>query len=272
LNSKQSQQAPLLNDKSYALSIRNFLLILLLASGGLVCCRNVPEERSAPSFQKVDAVTSATRALLHPCQITEIHSYEALHFDPSKVKSGRLSYRLSRAAWVRVQVVLRKDPTLLIRTIIDWTYQEAGKHSLFWDGRDSSGYLVDKRKYPCMIIIEADKEIHRNHDWSRCNLIKIMLKLPRKVHLRKDKTLRIHFTVAPDRSGYIRINGLTARLYFDYEKVLEKVFLPSDKYNYVLYVPFTLETPTEHLITLVVSDGADHSGSASKMLFFLEEP
>lgn len=253
---------------------RNFLLIFFLAfvtSAGLAGCNIFHKEKPSPAAHKVDTITSATKAQMHPCQITERFTYEALHFDPLKQKYGRLSYRLSRDAWVRVQVILRKDPNLLIRTIIDWTNQKSGTHTLFWDGRDSSGYLIDKSKHPCMIKIEADKEIHRTHNWSRCNPLKIKLKLPKKVRVQEDTKVRIPFAIAPSRSGYIDENGFTARLYIDFEMVLERVFPPSAGYKYVMNLHFNSKIYGIHLITLVVSDGADHAGSASRLVRFLGE-
>jgi hypothetical protein len=206
-----------------------------------------------------------------PCQITERFTYEALHFDPSKQKYGRLSYRLSRDAWVRVQVVLRKDPSLLIRTIVDWEKQEAGIQTLFWDGRDSSGHLVDKSKYPCMVTIEADKEVHRTHDWSRCKELIVKLKLPKKVRVRKNASLQVPFTTVASRSGYIQETGLTARLYIDYEKIVEETFSPTGEHKHVLDLTFDSEMLGEHLVTLVVSDGADHSGSVSRLVRFQDK-
>jgi hypothetical protein len=207
-----------------------------------------------------------------PCQITERFTYEALHFDPSKRKYGRLSYRLSRDAWVRVQVVLRKDPSLVIRTIIDWEKQEAGIRTLFWDGRDSSGHLIDKSKYPCMITIEADKEIHRTHDWSRCKELIVKLNLPKKVRAEENASLQIPFTISASRNGYVQETGLTARLYIDFEKVVEKIFSPTGNRKHVLALPFDSKMFGEHLVTLVVSDGADHSGAVSRVVSFLDEP
>lgn len=206
-----------------------------------------------------------------PCQITERFTYEALHFDPSKQKYGRLSYRLSRDAWIRVQVVLRKDPNLLIRTLVDWEKQEAGIQTLFWEGRDSSGHLVDKSKYPCMITIEADKEVHRTHDWSRCKELIVKLKLSKKVRVRKNASLQVPFTIAASRSGYIKETGLTARLYIDFEKVVEKTFSPTGERKHVLALPFDSEMFGEHLVTLVVSDGADHSGAVSRLVRFQDK-
>ncbi len=246
-------------------------MISFLVFLGLENCKFTLEEKSTSRTNKADTITSATRAQMLPCQITERFTYDALHFAPSKQKFGRLSYRISRDAWVRVQVVLRKDPDLLIRTLIDWKKQEAGTHILFWDGRDSSGHLVDKSKYPCMIVMEADKEIHRTHDWSRCIEMKIKLRLTKKIRLREDASIQVPFSVAISRSGYIKESGLTARLYIDFRKVVEKNFPPSNKYKYALDLPISSDLSGTHLITLVVSDGADHSGAASRLVAFLNE-
>lgn len=253
------------------MSIRNFFLIFLITFFGIENCNPVSEEKISPGIVTADTITSATRDLLLPCQITERFTYDALHFDPSKQKNGRLSYRLSKAAWIRIQVVLRRDPGLLIRTIVDWKKQGAGTHTLFWDGRDSSGHLIDKNKYPCMIIFEADKEVHRAHDWSRCNELNIKLRLSKKVRLRENASLQVPFAIAASRSGYIKETGFTARLYIDFERVLEKNFPANNKYRYVIDLPVSSVIAGTHVLTLAVSDGADHSGAVSRRVRFLDE-
>lgn len=249
----------------------NILLIWLLACGPLINCKIPSEGPPSAADKKADTITSATRALFLPCQITERFTYEALHFDPSKQKYGKLSYRISKDAWIRVQVVLRKDPSLLIRTIVDWEKQEAGIQTLFWDGRDSSGHLVDKSQYPCLITIEADKEIHRTHDWSRCKELIVRLNLSKKVRVGENASLQVPFTIAASRSGYVQETGLTARLYIDFEKAVEETFSPTGERKYLLNLPFDSKILGEHLVTLVVSDGADHSGAVSRVVRFVDE-
>ena len=167
-----------------------------------------------------------------------------------------------------MKVVLRSDPDLLIRTLLDWTYQDAGIQVLSWDGRDSSGYLVDKGRYPCMILIEADKEIHRTHEHSRCKELKIQLDVPKKVLLRENVAVQISFTLVRSRSGYTGQNGCTARLYLDYERIVERVLPPTGRANYSLDLPVPSEESGPHLLTLVVSDGADHMGAVSRAVHF----
>ena len=63
-------------------------------------------ETTTPESMKVevDAVTRATpRRLAAPLEITDVETYEALHFDPRRQDHGNFSYRLSKPAWIRVK-------------------------------------------------------------------------------------------------------------------------------------------------------------------------
>lgn len=55
-------------------------------------------------------------------------------------KTGQIDYVLPKAARVRIRIGI-KDGGPLLRTLIDWQAQEAGKHSITWDGMDSSGVM-----------------------------------------------------------------------------------------------------------------------------------
>jgi flagellar hook assembly protein FlgD len=55
-------------------------------------------------------------------------------------KTGEISYVLPKAARVRIRIGI-KDGGPLLRTLLDWQPQEAGRHTLVWDGMDSSGVM-----------------------------------------------------------------------------------------------------------------------------------
>ncbi len=86
--------------------------------------------------------------------------------------------------------------------------------------------------------------------------------------MKKNASLPVPFTTVLSRSGYIQETGLTVRLYIDFEKVVEKTFSPTGERKYILALTFDSEMLGEHLVTLVVSDGADHSGAASRLVRF----
>ncbi len=60
-----------------------------------------------------------------------------LNFDN---KTGEIDYILPKAARVRIRIGLKEGGPLL-STLLDWQPQEAGRHSITWDGMDSSGVL-----------------------------------------------------------------------------------------------------------------------------------
>jgi len=55
-------------------------------------------------------------------------------YDP---KTGKISYLLPEAGRVRIRVGVKEGPVL--RTLLDWAAQPAGRHAIVWDGKDSSG-------------------------------------------------------------------------------------------------------------------------------------
>ncbi|UCG59479.1 MAG: hypothetical protein JSU70_08190, partial [Phycisphaerales bacterium] len=116
-------------------------------------------EQGQENKPSVNAVTEATPiALLSPVRVTEISTFGALSFDPKEKEFGEISYKLSRPAWIRIRIVLRNDEQLVLRTLVDWSKREAGKHVETWDGRDAAGHPINKTRFPCFITIDADSE------------------------------------------------------------------------------------------------------------------
>ena len=60
-----------------------------------------------------------------------------LNFDN---KTGQIDYVLPKAARVRIRIGI-KDGGPLLQTLLDWQPQQAGKHTITWDGMDSSGVM-----------------------------------------------------------------------------------------------------------------------------------
>jgi flagellar hook assembly protein FlgD len=60
-------------------------------------------------------------------------------------KTGKIEYVLPKTCMVRIRAGL-KD-AVLVRTILDWEPQTAGRHILTWDGKDEGG-LVDIGSHP----------------------------------------------------------------------------------------------------------------------------
>ncbi len=55
-------------------------------------------------------------------------------------ETGEIDYLLPKAARVRIRIGITEGGPLL-RTLLNWEPQKAGKHSLKWDGMDSSGIM-----------------------------------------------------------------------------------------------------------------------------------
>jgi len=60
-----------------------------------------------------------------------------LNFDN---KTGQIDYILPKAARVRIRIGIEEGGPLL-RTLLDWQPMEAGKHTVVWNGKDSSGVM-----------------------------------------------------------------------------------------------------------------------------------
>ena len=68
------------------------------------------------------------------------------HFDP---KTGILEFVLPKAGYARLRAGIEGFPHL--RTLMDWTPMEAGRHTRAWDGLDASG-LVRLSEHPKLSI------------------------------------------------------------------------------------------------------------------------
>lgn len=212
----------------------------------------------------VSAVTGATPiALRSPVQITEISTFDALHFDPKEKGFGEISYKLSRPAWIRIRIVLRSDEQLVLRTLADWSERQAGKHTETWDGRDVSGHVVDKARFPCFIMIEADSKKHQKHNHTLCKDLLLKLKLKNN----PDQTIQgkenVEVLVDKNTRGYGESLGYRVRAYVDFKIVHSGTYRDRAWQGLHFLLDTTDLTKGEHLLTVVVNDGADHIGSTS---------
>ncbi len=212
----------------------------------------------------LDAITMPTPGTCNlPVKITEISTFDALTFDPEAKNSGTISYKLSKRAWVRVRILLRSDEQLVLRTLVDWSERKAGKHVETWDGRDAAGHLVDKARFPCFVAIDADSEIHRKHPRAMCKDLRLSLKLKDSSPEPVSGKLGVEVTLDDDTRGFGQQLGYKVRAYVDFKLIHSFTYKPKARRGF----DFTLETSGlstgEHLLTVVVDDGADHVGSTS---------
>jgi hypothetical protein len=196
-------------------------------------------------------------------KITEISTFDALTFDPSAKKSGTISYKLSKPAWVRIRILLRRDEQLVLRTLTDWSEREAGKQTETWDGRDAAGHLVDKAKFPCFIAIEADSEIHRKHERAMCRDLRLGLKLKDSPPGPVSGKVGVQVALDDKTKGYGEKSGYRVRAYVDFKLVHSFTYNPGAGRGFDFPLDTAGLSAGEHLLTVVVDDGADHVGSAS---------
>lgn len=224
---------------------------------------------SAPPVAKglvpsLDAITMPTPgARSAPVRITEISTFDALTFDPKQKNSGTISYKLSKQAWVRIRVLLRSDEQLVLRTLVDWSERKAGKHVETWDGRDAAGHLVDKARFPCFIVIDADSEIHRKHPRAICKDLRLRLKLKDSLPESVRGKVGVEVVLDDDTRGYVDRFGCKVRTYVDFKLLHSFTYKPKARRGFDLALDTTGLSTGEHLLTVVVDDGADHVGSTS---------
>ena len=184
-------------------------------------------------------------------------------FDPSHGKPATISYSLNKAGCIRVRLIHREQPNLIIRTLQDWTKQGFGKYEVKWDGRDASGNIVDNKRM--FVLFEAKDQgkgrQHHDHPEGLCRDPLITIKtLPDPFQFVKG-TIEIQASLVgescypPDEAGY------EARYYIDYQLFKVEKFEKEMK-NFI----FKLDTKTlqngDHLITVNIDDLHDHIGSA----------
>jgi hypothetical protein len=190
-------------------------------------------------------------------------THEVMTFDPSHDKSATISYSLNKPGCIRIRLVHREQPDLLIRTLQDWTNQEFGKHELKWDGRDASGNIVDNKRI--FVLFEAKDQgkgrQHHDHHEGLCRdpLLAIQA-LPDPCKFVKG-TLEIQTSVVGETYNHPDEAGYEARYYIDY-KLFKVEKFGKDIKNFI----FKLDTKTlqngDHLITVNIDDLHDHIGSA----------
>ncbi len=232
-----------------------FHLLCVLSVSGAGGCEGL--QSGAEETAELLEIDTPDKGYLHlPVRITDRSTAAALSFDPRRDEPARISYRLTRDGLIRIRVVWRPNPSLVLRTLLDWTHQGFGLHSVNWDGRDASGNLVDNRN--SFISFEGDEPSHLAHPAEDCHELGIEI-------------LSSAAGTEPDLSGITarltratqlgRESGFSVRCYLDYalqgearlEGGVESFALPCDP---------KLE-PGDHLLTVNVEDGAGHVGVAS---------
>lgn len=212
---------------------------------------------------EVDAVTRATpRALRAPLEITRISTYHALTFDPAREASGRLSYTLSKPAWIRIRLVARSDPRLVLRTLVDWSPRELGENFEEWDGRDASGHWLDRRRCPGLFVIEGDSPEHEAHERERCGDPMLTVVSPEDGDVVGGVvSVTVRYGTGP--RGYLKLAGGTLRIHVDCVPAGERRYDPGSSGSFEWLWDTGQVAEGRHTVTVNLDDGYDHLGTAS---------
>ncbi len=220
------------------------------------------EGQEVKNTYKIDIQTPDPGYEPFPVSIMNRSTYEATTFDPSLGKPAAISYRLNKGGCIRIRLVRKNQTDLVIRTLQDWTDQDFGKYELKWDGRDSSGNIVDNKNI--FVLFEAkDKDkglLHAEHDKGSCKDPKLNIKITPEPNKKVKGSIEILTTVS-GVNNFGNSNGCEVRYFIDYAPLQTQKF---DKgvNNFNLKIDTIKLKNGEHLITVNVHDFSDHVGSA----------
>lgn len=235
-------------------------LLIGAASGGAAA----PPEGEAAHLLEID---TPDPGYLHlPVRILDRSTHEASSFDPSRDEPAAIGYHLTRDGLIRLRVVWRHDERLVLRTLLDWTRQEFGRHEVRWDGRDASGHLVDNRA--CRIDFRGDDPAHLRHDPADCHELAVELEVPDPGLTITDLS-QIRGRILRD-TAFGRRDGFRLRAFVDGVLALESELPPgSDAFTLA-----ALPAPAagEHTVVVNVDDGRDHVGVASARIRYSQPP
>ena len=215
------------------------------------------------NIHKIDINTPDPGYEPFPVSIMNRSTHEVMTFDPSHGKSATISYSLNKPGCIRIRLVNREQPDLLIRTLQDWTNQEFGKHELKWDGRDASGNIVDNKRI--FVLFESKDQgkgrQHHDHPQELCRDPLLMIKtLPNLCESVKGM-LEIQASVVGEARNSQNEAEYEARYYIDY-KLFKVEKFEKGMNNFIFKIDTNGLQNGEHLITVNVDDLHDHIGSA----------
>ena len=234
---------------------------------------------------------------LDPLHFQEAKEVEFLpaRFRPDAGETGAIKYRLAQPGIVRVYVRPRKRRFLAIRTLADWEAQQAGEHSLVWDGKDERGNVLNPALY-CAVVqcqplrgavhredLPLDGHLHHEemmlwegerihahtlHEVDKCRQLKIDIVAP-AARQKLSGTCRLTVKVRDDARGYGREVGHSARYYVDYYLLHEDKDVDGPVANWdwdTRNIPSGM-----HVLSVACCDHHDHMASDS-MVVEIENP
>src|SRR3989304_9672525 len=103
---------------------------------------------------------------LDPMHFDEVRGlgFSPAGFRPDAGETGAIQYHLAQPGIVRVFIRPKKRRFLAVRTLADWEPQQAGDHTLVWDGKDSKGNILSPALY-CAVVQSQPLRgtVHREH-------------------------------------------------------------------------------------------------------------
>ncbi len=189
-------------------------------------------------------MTTHAMTALDPLHFDEVRDlgFSPAGFRPDAGETGAIQYHLAQPGIVRVFIRPRNRRFLAVRTLADWEPQQAGDHSLVWDGKDNKGNILNPALY-CAVVesqplrgsihrenLPLDKHLHHKdmmvvhgkrmhahtlHEEDKCHQLKVDVLAP-QAREKLSGTCQITVKVREDARGYGREVGHSARYYVDY--------------------------------------------------------
>lgn len=234
-------------------------------------------------------VAQATVLALDPSKFDEEKEiqFSPTQFRPEAGDLGAIRYRLAEPGIVRLYVRPKARRFLVVRNLLDWESQDAGEHTVEWDGKDTRGNVLDPTQYFCTVqaqplrgtvdhhdlpvdpelhhedvITIGDKRIHAHtiHEVDMCHQIKTTILEPKSGD-KVSGVCRIVSQVSEDARGYGRESGHSARYYINYGLLQENKEISGPMAVWEWDTP--LIPNGRHVLSVAQCDHHDHMASDS---------
>ncbi len=202
---------------------------------------------------------------LYPVSIMNRRTFDAYNLDPSNGKSASISYTVSKQGKVRIRCVRKKNKSIILRTLQDWTFSDFGKdYSVLLNGRDASGNILNSKEV--FFLFEAmDKpeiSFHKDHSEKFCRDFELNIR-----ELKDDSdspgTIKLITTFSSPNLETMKSSGYKGRLFVDYELQQEKEFSATQS---TFEFDLSPSSNARHVVTINIDDLHDHIGTATIIL------